>query len=140
MPLSTAKAFIEAEVHPDYDKLLAYVEIMLGIEWAKRIADNYADRPGAPNDNQNASKNNRHAHDDCFEDKLQRGTNKAYLLERLPDEVVAEIGRGDVTRSKSLAVNPLLLLRVLPLPVQAAGQVFLLTITVRKKRKTATDN
>ncbi len=66
---------------------------LLGIEWAKRIADNYADKPGAPEGNQNAAKNNSYARNYCFEEK-QRGNSKAYLLERLPEDVVAEIGEG----------------------------------------------
>ena len=95
-PYRTARAFIQAEVHPDYDKLLAYVEIMLGIEWAKRIADNYADKPGGNNNpsghNQYNSDGQPYAHKVDREDETQYGTSKAYLLERLPPDVVAEIG------------------------------------------------
>jgi hypothetical protein len=104
-PFKTARAFIEAEVHPSYDKLFAYVEIMLGIEWAKRIADNVDDGPGAPQGNQNAAQNNRYAknnpyaHKDCFShngcfDAKQYGTSKTYLLEHLPVDVVDQIGKG----------------------------------------------
>ncbi len=105
-PFNTAKAFFEAEVHPDYDKLLAYVEIMLGIEWAKRIADNYADKPGPqtgtannPNHDEQgrfakSDDHNSHAHNYYGKGEKQRGTSKAYLLERLSLEVVAEIGKG----------------------------------------------
>ncbi len=90
----------------DYDKLLTYVEIMLGIEWAKRIADNYADRDGPitgtvnnPNHDEHgrfskSDNHNPHVHEGYGEKKKQYGTNKPYLLERLPDEVVAEIGKG----------------------------------------------
>ena len=76
---------------------------MLGIEWAKRIADNYADRPGPqPGTVNNPQGHNQHtdnedntyAHKYYPQDKTQYGTSKAYLLERLPDEVVAEIGKG----------------------------------------------
>jgi hypothetical protein len=37
---------------------------------------------------------NPHAHEGYPLEEKQYGTNKAYLLERLPDEVVANIGKG----------------------------------------------
>jgi hypothetical protein len=59
----------------------------------KRIADNYADRPGPSEetvdqrerDEQGRFAPNSYAHNYLDKDKAQRGTSKAYLLERLPE-------------------------------------------------------
>lgn len=104
-PYGTARAFIEAEVHPDFDRLYFYVNEMLGSEWAKRIANNYGDRPGPKegtvnNPNRDESgrfatgdTHNPYAHKD-YGSESKYGTRASYLLERLSPEDAAEIGEG----------------------------------------------
>lgn len=105
-PYGTARAFIEAEVHPDFDRLYFYVNEMLGSEWAKRIADNHADRPGPKEgtvnnpsgNNQYVKQDNPYAHKD-YPSGSKYGTRASYLLERLSPEDAAEIGEGRKYRS-----------------------------------------
>ena len=76
---------------------------MLGIEWAKRIADNYGEQPGPSagivnnpqgHNQYTGSEDNVYAHKHYPHHESKGGTSKAYLLERLSPEVVAEIGKG----------------------------------------------
>ncbi len=72
------RRMIEAELDTDYDQFKEFVRIVLGTKYAALIDEPYRDGPGAPDGNQNASKNKAYVRTDSCEDKPY-GNNSAYL-------------------------------------------------------------
>ncbi len=106
-PYGTARNMIEAEVCEDYDAFVAFVQAVLGSDYAAKIVDNHADRPGpkegtvnnpSGNNQHGKTEDNSYAYNYYPDDKeSSRGTRSTYLLERIAKEHPAEtenIGKG----------------------------------------------
>lgn len=104
-PYGTAKRMIEAEVCENYAAFYAFVEAVLGTEWAMKIADNYGDRPGPKEgtvenrerDDGGRFTPNSYARNYLDKDEPKRGNTKTYLSERIAHEhpdAAQDIGNG----------------------------------------------
>ena len=103
-PYGTAKKMIEAEVCESYQAFYIFVEAVLGTEWAMKLADNYAEKPGPADNAENRKREsngqfspNPYAHKDLDEAEKKYGTRKVYLAERIAKEFPEQapnIGKG----------------------------------------------
>ncbi len=108
-PYGTAKRMIEAEVCENHEAFYAFVEAVLGTEWAMKIADNYGDRPGPQDGTVNnpdgvGGKSGKQIDNSYVRnyyqsegDESKRGNTKTYLSERIAKEFpeqASNIGKG----------------------------------------------
>ena len=111
-PYGTARKMIEAEVCENYQAFYMFVEAVLGTEWAMKLADNYAERPGGNNNPQGInqySDGQPYAHKVDHDDS-KYGTRKVYLSERIAKEYpeqAANIGKGKEFRTITEAAKKL---------------------------------
>ncbi len=122
-PYGTAKRMIEAEVCDNYEAFYTFVEAVLGTEWAMKLADNYADRPGPAEgtvNNPNRDKSGKFSnslhngyvrnHYGESEAKPERGNTKTYLSERIAKEFPEAapcIGKGKQYKTVTEAARKL---------------------------------